>query len=81
MGSVCPSSRVPWDELLNANEDVDMKQEGNFMVVYNGGVAVFRFGSSDGRFPGRLSKNFGGTWYWLRTSADGTAKWSSEEGD
>lgn len=79
-GTACPSSRIPWDVIL-ATENEMLKQEGNFLVVYNGAVPVWRFGSTDGLYPGRLSKNFGGQWFWLRTSKDGHAVWSSEEGD
>jgi hypothetical protein len=46
---------------------------------------VQRLGSTDGRFPGRISKNFGGNWLWFRTlDANGqlvTPYWSAEEGD
>ncbi len=56
-------------------------KEGNFQVLYNSGVPVLRFGSTDGSFPGRISKNFGGQWIWLRNDAHGQAVWSAEEGD
>lgn len=57
-----------------ANLSADGKQrivaEGNFIVTYNNDVPVLRTGSTDGKYPGRMSKNFGGNWMWLRTLDD-----------
>lgn len=98
-GTQCPSKRIPWDKVLawygqgvdidmaNLNADGTQKivSEGNFIVTYNGGVAVLRTGSTDGRFPGRMSKNFGGNWLWFRTLNDQgqlvAPYWSDKEGD
>jgi GH25 family lysozyme M1 (1,4-beta-N-acetylmuramidase) len=44
-----------------------IESQGNFIVVVNKGVPVMRYGSADGRFPGRISKLFGANWLWLRT--------------
>lgn len=95
-GTQCPSKRIPWEAILQpaqenemANLNADGSQrivsEGNFIVTYNGNVAVQRVGSTDGRFPGRMSKNFGGKWLWFRT-LDANAQlvapyWSEDEGD
>lgn len=76
-GSACPSGRIPWGEILRADQEDDMANlnpagtqrivaEGNFIVIYNNDIPVIRYGSTDGQFPGRISKNFGGNWLWLR---------------
>jgi hypothetical protein len=56
-------------------------KEGNYQVLYNRSVAVMRIGSDDGAFPGRIAKNFGGRWLFLRSADDGRAFWSTQEGD
>jgi len=56
-------------------------KEGNFQVLYNSGAAVLRVGSTDGQSPGRISKNFGGQWVYLRNDGQGRVFWSTEEGD
>ncbi len=60
---------VQEDSMANLNADGSQRivSEGNFIVTYNGNIPVTRLGSTDGKYPGRLSKNFGGTWLWLRT--------------
>lgn len=91
-GSACPNGRIPWDELLGdtlANISTDgskrIVEEGNFIVTYNNNIPVTRTGSTDGRFPGRLSKLFGTTWLWFRTlDVNGnliSPYWSPDEGD
>lgn len=57
------------------------RKEGNFVVMYNDGVAVMRWGSTDGRYPGRISKRFGDEYLWLRHDDRLLAYWSREEGD
>lgn len=75
------------DNMANLNADGSQRvvSEGPFIVTYNGGVPVLRVGSTDGRFPGRMSKNFGGNWLWFRTLDDNgnlvTPYWSAVEGD
>lgn len=72
-----------------ANLTVDGSQrivsEGNFIVTYNNNIPVTRIGSTDGNFPGRMSKNFGGNWLWFRTLDDNgnlvAPYWSATEGD
>lgn len=59
---------------------------GTFQTIFNAGVPVLRLGSTDGQFPGRISKLFGGKYLWLRKSAntlngESLAVWSEEEGD
>lgn len=98
-GSACPSGRIPWDKILAAPPQEDdmanlspdgsqrIVAEGPFIVVYNGGVAVMRYGSTDGMYPGRQSKRFGGDWLWFRTLDDQNPPnlvapyWSPVEGD
>lgn len=75
--------------MANLNEDGSQRivSEGNFIVTYNGGVPVQRLGSTDGMYPGRMSKNFGGQWLWFRTLDDANPPnlvapyWSDREGD
>lgn len=75
------------DNMANLNGDGSQRivSEGNFIVTYNGNVAVQRVGSTDGKYPGRMSKNFGGNWLWFRTLNDQgqlvAPYWSDKEGD
>ena len=75
------------NNMANLNSDGSQRivGEGNFIVTYNSNVAVQRVGSTDGLFPGRISKNFGGNWLWFRTldpSGQLVAPyWSPDEGD
>lgn len=76
----CPSHRIPWDKIfetggndmanLNGDGSQRIVSEGNFVILYNGNVPVWRWGSTDGRFQGRVAKNFGGTFMYLRTLDD-----------
>lgn len=66
----------PAAELLNGP-----RKEGNFVVMYNDGVPVMRWGSTDGRYPGRISKLFGEEYLWLRCDDRLLAFWSRDEGD
>lgn len=86
--TACPSHRIPWDYFLtqlNQVPQVPMREEfvheGNFWVLYNGGVAVRRWGSTDGLYPGRESKLFGNKYLWLRLGAGNVAYWDEVEGD
>lgn len=56
------------NELAYLNQDGSQRieAEGTFIVIYNQGVAIRRFGSTDGSHAGRESLNFGGNWQWLR---------------
>lgn len=61
-------------------------KEGHAWTLYNEGEPVQRVGSVDGSStPGQISKNFGGTWFYLiHTSGDGhtaQATWSENPGD
>lgn len=84
--SQCPSNRIPWPVIMKG---LSMKngllEEGTFTILYKNDIPVMRWGSTDGNFPGRISKNFGGVWFWLRmgdlNSLTAPAYWSSEEGD
>lgn len=75
------------DSMANLNADGSQKivSDGNFVVLYNGGVPVRRWGSTDGQYPGRESKLFGNTYLWFRTlDANGqlvAPYWSPDEGD
>ena len=70
---------------LNSDGSQRIVSEGNFITTYNGNVAVQRVGSTDGRFPGRMSKNFGGRFLWFRTLDENgnlvAPYWSEVEGD
>ena len=97
----CPGSGWPRDRLykdligaggeegsmanINADGSKRVVEEGNFIVTYNNNIPVLRVGSTDGRFPGRMSKNFGGNWLWFRTLDDNgglvAPYWSQVEGD
>lgn len=81
----CPSGRIPWAEILRRLAIPDIKNglltEGNFQIVYNNDIPVWRWGSTDGNFPGRISKLFGKDWLWLRVDEHGMAIWSNVEGD
>lgn len=75
------------DDMANLNADGSQRivSEGTFIVTYNNNIPVTRLGSTDGKFPGRMSKNFGGTWLWFRTLNDQgqlvAPYWSPTEGD
>lgn len=90
VGKSDPGAAFPWPEILDRLKGADMKQgwhkEGTFHVLYNDDVPVLRIGSTDGRFPGRISKLFGDKHYWLRMSGDRIngqplAVWSETEAD
>ena len=70
---------------ISADGSKRVVEEGPFIVTYNGNVAVQRLGSTDGRFPGRISKKFGQNWLWFRTLDDAgnlvAPYWSEVEGD
>lgn len=70
---------------ISADGSKRVVEEGNFIVTYNNNIAVLRTGSTDGKFPGRMSKNFGGNWLWFRTLNDQgqlvAPYWSDKEGD
>lgn len=70
---------------LNADGSQKIVSDGNFVVLYNGGVPVRRWGSTDGQYPGRESKLFGNTYLWFRTlDPNGqlvAPYWSPDEGD
>ena len=84
-----PYQPIEEDEMANLNPDGSQRivAEGPFIVTYNGGVAVQRIGSTDGMYPGRMSKRFGGDWLWFRTLDDANPPslvapyWSPVEGD
>lgn len=68
LSTACPSGRIPWPvvlERLTPLKDGWIKEEP-FWVFYNDGVPTERKGASDGVNKGRISYNFGGTWWWLR---------------
>lgn len=75
------------NSMANLNPDGSQKivSDGNFVVLYNGGVPVRRWGSTDGQYPGRESKLFGNTYLWFRTlDPNGqlvAPYWSPDEGD
>lgn len=72
---------------LNGDGSQRIVSNGPFIEVWNGAVPVIRYGSSDGQYPGRISKNFGGQWLWLRGLDDNNPpnlvplQWSAVEGD
>jgi hypothetical protein len=84
--TACPSSRVPWDEVLGRLWDGapstsvgdGWRSEPPYQVLYSHAVPVLRVG---GGLPGRISKLFGDTYLWLRIGEDRVAYWSEEEGD
>lgn len=51
---------------INADGSQRFESEGNFIVLYNKGVPIRKFGSTDGMHQGREAMNFGGTWWWIR---------------
>lgn len=94
-GKSDPGRFFPWEWFIAAlqeepNMDGDGWQKiGKQMVLVNEGVEVFKVGDEAGEFPGRIAKNFGGRFYYLRMQqlddidvplvAD--AEWTLEEGD
>lgn len=70
---------------LNADGSQRMVSEGTFVVLYNGNVPVMRWGSTDGKYNGRVSKNFGGSWLYQRALDDAgnlvPVYYSAVEGD
>lgn len=89
-GTACPGIIVPrdWEALLQEepmNED-GWQKKGKQMVLVNEGVEVLKVGDEAGEFPGRIAKNFGGEWHWLRLGRvhEGNwheATWNPTEGD
>lgn len=86
-GSTCPNGRIPWDKILtkgygpmwlNADGSDRIESEGKYIIIYQDNVPVFRIG---GDTPGQLSKLFGDKYYYMRTTADGTVKYSDQPGD
>lgn len=85
--TACPSFRIPWDRILSYFGTRPPVLDGwhridNFWGLYNNSEIPFiRIGSTDGQFPGRISKLFGDKWYWLIKNVTGNAMWSEVEGD
>jgi len=94
----CPSGRIPWDKILAGLQEEDMAHlnadgsqrivsEGNQIVIYNGNIPVLFIGDKEGRYPGQVSKNFGGTPVYLANGGDpdgdghGEAFWTLEPRD
>lgn len=42
------------------------QKKGKQQILVNEGVEVLKIGDEAGQFPGRIAKNFGGEWFWLR---------------
>lgn len=88
-----------WDDLGGVPDVADVKNgwvhEAPFWCFYNDGFCGERRGSTDGKFPFRISKAFGdpadgGAWWWLRKGGarissgapvSSDAYWTKEEGD
>lgn len=92
----CPNNRIPWDKILQPAQEDDMANltpdgafkivvENNCIVFYSQNIPVFKIGDDAGPYAGRIAKNFGGQWVFLRNpgDADGKAEayWSNEPGD
>lgn len=97
-GTRCPNGRIPWDEILYRLQEEDMANlnpngsqrivsEGNQIVIYNGNIPVLFIGDKEGKYPGQVSKNFGGRPVYLANGGDpdgdghGEAFWTLEARD
>lgn len=84
-GKTDPGPKFDWSKALPQDGEIEhsleIHEEGARTILVHNNIDVLLLGDVEGAFPGRLAKLFGDTYYWLRKADDGSAFWSTEEGD